>query len=437
MKNDNAGTWGQPGGMGDALTELLRHGARGLIEQAVETELLVLLEQYANVTDLAGRQAVVRNGYLPEREILTGLGPVAVRMPKVRDRSQNGIKFNSAIVPPYVRKAQRVEAALPWLYLRGISTGDMQEALSVLLGAAAKGLSPAVVSRLKAEWAEEYAAWNRRDLSGEHYVYVWADGIYSTLRGEDDRLCLLVLIGVNEQGEKRLLALSDGYRESKASWLSVLQDLQARGLSHVPVLAIGDGALGFWAALEEAWPTTQQQRCWVHKTANVLNELPKALHGKAKAGLQAIWMADTQAHAASAFDRFVRDYGAKYPKAVAKLSKDRESLLRFYDVPAEHWASIRTTNPIESTFATVRHRTTRTKSCVSRNTLMGLVFQLVLTAEQSWRRLRGFRLLPEVVEGIRFKDGLRVGALTEPNPGSQAHHNVTPWMPNIGNGWPR
>ena len=408
MKNDNAGSWGQPGGMDDALTELLRQGARGLIEQAVATELQVVLEQYANVTDLAGRQAVVRNGYLPEREILTGLGPVAVRLPKVRDRSQSGIKFNSAIVPPYVRKAQRVEAALPWLYLRGISTGDMQEALSVLLGAEAKGLSPAVVSRLKAEWAEEYAAWNQRDLSGEHYVYVWADGIYSTLRGEDDRLCLLVLIGVNQQGEKRLLALSDGYRESKASWLAVLQDLQARGLARPPALAIGDGALGFWAAQDEAWPETRGQRCWVHKTANVLNELPQSIQGKAKAGLWEIWKAETKAHAEKAFDRFVRDFGAKYPKAVAKRVKDRAALLAFYDFPAEHWVPIRTTNPIESSFATIRHRTTRTKNCVSRNTLLGLVFQLALTAEQSWRKLGGFKLLPAVVQGIRFVDGLRV-----------------------------
>ncbi len=408
MKNASTGTWGQPGGIGDTLTELLRQGARGLIEQAVETELQVLLEQYANVTDLTGRQAVVRNGHLPERDILTGLGPVTVRLPKVRDRSKSGIKFNSAIVPPYVRKAQRVAAALPWLYLRGISTGDMQEALSVLLGEEAKGLSPAVVSRLKAEWAEEYAAWNRRDLSGERYVYVWADGIYSTLRGEDDRLCLLVLIGVNEQGEKRLLALSDGYRESKASWLAVLQDLQARGLPRPPALAIGDGALGFWAAQEEAWPETRGQRCWVHKTANVLNDLPKSIQGKAKAGLQEIWKAPTKAQAEKALDRFGRDFGAKYPKAVEKVVKDRTALLAFYDFPAEHWIHIRTTNPIESSFATIRHRTTRTKNCVSRNTLLGLVFQLALTAEQSWRKLGGFTLLPAVVQGIRFVDGLRV-----------------------------
>jgi transposase-like protein len=312
------------------------------------------------------------------------------------------------LVPPYVRKAKRVEAALPWLYLRGISTGDMQEALSVLVGEEAKGLSPAVVSRLKAQWSEAYSAWNQRDLSAEHYVYVWADGIYSTLRGEDDRLCLLILIGVNEQGEKRLLALSDGYRESKASWLSVIQDLQARGLKTPPQLAIGDGALGFWAALDEGWPQTRCQRCWVHKTANVLNELPKSIQGKAKAGLHEIWMAETQAQAEKAFDRFVRDFGAKYPKAVDILVKDRAVLLSFYDFPAEHWIHIRTTNPIESSFATIRHRTTRTKNCVSRNTLLGLVFQLALTAEKSWRKLRGFNRLPDVVKGIQFQDGIAV-----------------------------
>ena len=379
-----------------------------MIEKAVEAELQLLLEQYANVTDLSGRKAVVRNGFLPERKVLTALGPVAVRVPKVRDRSGSGVKFNSAIVPPYVRKARRVEAALPWLYLRGISTGDMQEALTVLLGEDAKGLSPAVVSRLKAQWSEDYLAWNRRDLSGDRYVYVWADGIYSALRGEDDRLCLLVLIGVNEQGEKRLLALEDGYRESKASWLGVIQDLQGRGLKDAPQLAVGDGALGFWAALDEAWPPTRCQRCWVHKTANVLNEIPKSIQGKAKAGLHEIWMAETKAQAEKAFDRFVKGYGAKYPKAVECLKKDRAALLAFYDFPAEHWTHIRTSNPIESTFATIRHRTTRTKNCVSRSTLLGLVFQLALAAQKSWRRLDGFKLLPDVVKGVRFQDGIAV-----------------------------
>ncbi len=408
MSEDSASWLGAPGSISDSLTELLRQGARGLIEKAVEAERQFLLNQYGNVTDLSGKKTVVRNGYLPEREVLTALGPVPVRVPKVRDRSGSGVKFNSALVPPYVRKAKRVEAALPWLYLRGISTGDLQEALSVLVGEEAKGLSPAVVSRLKAQWSEDYLAWNRRDLSDERYVYVWADGIYSTLRGEDDRLCLLILIGVNEQGEKRLLALSDGYRESKASWLSVIRDLQARGLKAAPPLAIGDGALGFWAALDEAWPETRCQRCWVHKTANVLNELPKSVQGKAKAGLHEIWMAETKAQAEKAFDRFVRDFSAKYPKAVAILVKDRAALLTFYDFPAEHWIHIRTTNPIESSFATIRHRTTRTKNCVSRNTLLGLVFQLALTAERSWRKLGGFKLLPDVARGGRFQDGIAV-----------------------------
>lgn len=422
MRNDNAGWMGSPRVIEDPLTEFLRQGAHDLIQKAVEVELHGLLAEYGNITDLSGRQAVVRNGYLPEREILTGLGAVTVRVPKVRDRSGSGIKFNSALAPPYVRKAQRVEAALPWLYLRGISTGDMQEALSVLLGPAAKGLSPAVVSRLKAQWTQDYQTWSQCDLSAERYVYVWADGIYSTLRGEEERLCLLVLIGVNERGEKRLLALSDGYRESKASWLSVLQDLQARGLKTPPALAIGDGALGFWAAVDEAWPETRGQRCWVHKTANVLNDLPKSLQGKATSGLREIWMAATKAQADTAFNRFVRDYGVKYPKATAKLVKDREVLLTFYDFPAEHWAHIRTTNPIESTFATIRHRTTRTKGCVSRNTLMGLVFQLALTAEHSWRRLRGFRLLPDVVQGIPFKDGLRV--VNQPGADEQENQQI-------------
>lgn len=408
MNEDNAREWDSASTINDPLTDLLRTGARALIQQAVDAELQVFLGEYAKVTDLRGRQTVVRNGYLPEREIVTGVGNVTVKIPKVRDRSGGGIKFNSSLVPRYIRKAKRVEAALPWLYLRGISTGDMQPALSVLLGEDAKGLSPAVVSRLKAQWAEDYLAWNRRDLSQDRFVYVWADGIYSTLRGEDDRLCLLVIIGVNEQGEKRLLALSDGYRESKVSWLSVLQDLQRRGLQDAPKLATGDGALGFWAAINEVWPTTRHQRCWVHKTANVLAALPDSIQGKAKAGLKEIWMAETKAQANQAFDRFLDDFEAKYPKAVVVLEKDRESLLAFYDFPAEHWIHIRTTNPIESTFATIRHRTTRTKNCVSRNTLLGLVFQLTLTAEKGWRRIRGFKRLPEVIEGVCFQDGIAV-----------------------------
>ena len=390
----------------DSLTDLLRNGAKRLIQEAIELELQALLKNYNNVTDFSGRQTVVRNGYLPEREILTGIGPVSVQVPKVRDRSGNGVKFNSALVPPYIRKAKSIEATLPWLYLKGISTGDMQEALSVLVGEDAKGLSPSVVSKLKAQWSDDYQRWNQRDLSTERYVYVWVDGIYSTLRGEEDKLCLRVMIGVNAQGEKRLLALSDGYRESKASWLAVIQDLHARGLEDAPKLAIGDGALGFWAAQAEAWPETRGQRCWFHKTGNVLNELPKSLHSKAKDALHEIWMAETRVLAEKAFNRFERDYGKKYPKATEKLTKDRDELLSFYDFPAEHWQHIRTTNPIESTFATIRHRTTRTKNCVSRLTLLGLVFQMALTAEQDWRRISGFKKVTDVINGVVFQDGI-------------------------------
>lgn len=406
MKKNTTEEFMCPGSIEDSLTDLLRTGAKRLIQEAVELELDALLASYKNVTDLSGRQTVVRNGYLPEREILTGMGPVTVKTPKVRDRSGGGVKFNSSMVPPYIRKAKSLEAALPWLCLKGISTGDMQEALSVLVGEDAKGLSPSVVSRLKAQWAEAYQRWNQRGLSGEQYVYVWADGIYSTLRGEDDRLCLLVLIGVDARGEKKLLALSDGCRESKASWLAILQDLEARGLSMTPKLGIGDGSLGFWAALAGAWPGTKCQRCWVHKTANVLNELPKSIHAKAKAALHEIWMAETQCQAEKAFDRFIRDYDKKYPKATEKLTKDKEALLSFYEFPAEHWAHIRTTKPIGSTFATIRHRTTRTKNCVSRNTLLGLVFQMALTAENDWNRIRGFDRLTDVINGVKFQDGI-------------------------------
>lgn len=331
---------------------------------------------------------------------------MSVRVPKVRDRSGSGVKFNSSLVPPYVRRAKSLEAALPWLYLKGISTGEMQEALSVLVGEEAKGLSPGVVSRLKAQWGEAYQAWSRRDLSGERYIYVWADGIYSTLHGEENRLCLLILIGVTERGEKRFVAISDGYRESAESWKSVLRDLKERGLKEAPILAIGDGALGFWAALEEVWPQTRQQRCWVHKTVNVLDALPKSLHGKAKAALHEIWMAETKVEADKAFDRFIRYYQAKYLKAVEKLIKDREALLAFYDFPAEHWIHIRSTNPIESTFATIRHRTGQTKNCVSRNTLLGMVFQLAMSAEKNWLKIRGLERLKEVVRVRVFRDGL-------------------------------
>ena len=393
--------------LGLSLEDLIQRGARELIQKAIEVEVQELLAEYGNVKMLGGQRAVVRNGYLPAREVLTAVGNIEVRVPKVRDRSGAGVKFNSALVPPFVRRSQRLSAALPWLYLKGISTGDMREALTVLVGDQAKGLSPNVVSRLKADWATEYAGWMKRDLSASRYVYWWADGIHTGLRQESDaRQCLLVIIGVTPDGRKELVTIGDGLRESKESWLDVLRDLSARGLNIAPLLAIGDGALGFWAALDEAFPETRRQRCWVHKTANVLNALPKSLQAKAKAGLHEIWMAPTRAQAIIAFDQFLKTYGAKYPQATNKLNKDRDALLAFYDFPAEHWQHVRTTNPIESTFATVRHRTTRTKNCVTRSTFLGLAFKLVQEAEKSWRRIRGIERIAELMTGIAFKDGV-------------------------------
>ena len=400
-----------------SLDELIQQGARQVIQQAIEAELATLLEQYGNVKTLDGRRAVVRNGYLPEREVVTAIGPVAVKVPKIRDRSGSGVKFNSNIVPPYIRKSPRVSAALPWLYLRGVSTGNMSEALSVLLGEQAKGLSPNVVSRLKAQWAEEHLLWNRRDLSDARWVYWWADGIHTGLRSDDsDGQCLLVIIGVKPDGTKERVAIADGYRESKDAWRDVLLDLKARGLQGGPLLASGDGAMGLWAALAEVFPQTRHQRCWFHKTGNVLNALPKSQHSRAKEGLQEIWQAATREDALVAFNRFIDVYSVKYPKAAGKLTNDRDELLAFYDFPAEHWQHLRTTNPIESTFATVRHRTTRTRNCVSRATFLGLAFKLIESAEQSWRRIRAPEKIASLFEGIPFKNGVPV---TDSTPAQQ------------------
>ncbi|MEP6880106.1 MAG: IS256 family transposase [Nitrosospira sp.] len=363
-------TQGSPEESGMGLDELVRRGARQVIQHAIEAELAELLARYTNVATLTGKRAVVRNGYLPEREVLTAAGPVPVKVPKVRDRSDAGVKFNSAIVPPYVRKSPRVSAALPWLYLKGISTGDMGEALSVLLGEDAKGLSANVVSRLKAQWAEEWKQWDQRDLSGKRWVYWWVDGIHTGARGEGhEGQCLLVIMGVTPDGKKERVAITDGLRESKASWSEVLIGLKARGLQYGPLLAVGDGAMGFWAALEEVFPATR-------------------------------------ADALTAYAQFVERYGAKYPKAVEKLKQDRDSLLAFYDFPAEHWQHLRTTNPIESTFATVRHRTTRSRNCLSRATFLGLAYKLMEEAEKTWRRIRGAEKIGALLAGMLFKDGM-------------------------------
>ncbi|MBE5077816.1 IS256 family transposase [Actinomycetaceae bacterium WB03_NA08] len=391
----------------DPLHELLRRGARDLIAKAVEAELATFLAQYADQRLDDGRQAVVRNGYLPERTVQTGIGDVSVQVPKVRDRSGGGARFNSSLLPPYLKRARSIEELIPWLYLKGISTGDYQEALAALLGDQAKGLSANTVSRLKKQWEDEHTEWRQRDLSDRRYVYWWADGVYSNVR-MDDRLCLLVIIGVTEQGRKELVAVEDGFRESADSWETLLTGLRERGLTQAPKLAVGDGAMGFWLALSKIYPETDHQRCWVHKTANVLNKLPKSVQPKVKADLHDIWMAETRFDAHKAFDRTLKRFEAKYPKAMACLAKDRDELLAFYDYPAEHWVHIRTTNPIESTFATVRLRSKRSRNCGSRATTLAMVFKLLQSAEKRWKRIKGFSKLELVVNNVRFQDGEQV-----------------------------
>ena len=391
----------------DPLTDLLRQGARDLIQQAVEAELSEYLQQFTERRLKDGRAAVVRNGYQPERHIQTGIGPVTVKVPKVRAKDGKPITFRSALVPPYVRKTRSLESALPWLYLKGVSTGEMDNALQVLVGPEAKGLSASTVARLKRQWAQEYTAWRQSRLDRDRWVYVWADGIYSGLRAEDTKLCALVVIGVNERGQKHFLAIEDGVRESTQSWREVLLDLKARGMN-TPKLAVGDGAMGFWSALDEVYGATRQQRCWMHKTSNVLNAVPKSVQAKMKQSLHDTWQADTRKAAESAFEKFERMYEAKYPKAVQCLHKDRDELMAFYDFPAKHWQSLRTTNPIESTFGTIRHRTKRSKGCLSRDGMLHMIYKLGECAQKNWRKQRGFNYLAKVVQGVKFRDGEEV-----------------------------
>ena len=397
----------------DPLTELLRSGAKRLIADAVEAELHELLNQYEALRNEHGHLQVVRNGYLPEREIQTGIGPVKVKVPKIRDKSGQGIKFNSILLPPYLRKTRSVEEVLPWLYLKGISTGDFQEALQALLGSDAKGLSASTISRCKQVWEEEHETWSRRRLENKQYVYIWADGVYFNIRSDDARQCILVIVGVTEQGRKEFVAIEDGYRESEQSWSELLLRLKAQGLKSSPKLAVGDGALGFWKALRKVFPKTVHQRCWVHKTANVLNKLPKIVQPKVKQALHEIWMAPTKEDAYKAYNVAVSTYSGKYPKAMECLEKDKDEMLAFYDFPAMHWQHIRTSNPIESTFATVRLRTTKTRGCVARHTILSVVYKLGQSAQKRWQRLRGFKLLAEVIRGVQFKDGERVEPLKE------------------------
>jgi putative transposase len=401
----------QPGTFADPLTEVLRNGARALLAQAVEAEIAALLSCHADKLTDDGRQRLVRHGHLPEREIMTGIGPVAVRGPRVRDRVVEGserIRFSSAILPPYARRSKSLEVLIPVLYLKGVSSGDFEEALAALLGKDVGGLSASTIARLKEAWSEEHVRWSKRDLSAKRYVYFWVDGIHVQARLEDHAQCLLVIIGATPEGKKELVGLTDGVRESAQSWKDLLLDLKRRGLSMSPELAIADGALGFWRAIEEVWPKTRGQRCWVHKTANVLNKLPKSQQSKAKRALQEIWMAETKRDALVAFDAFLETWGVKYDKAVACLTKDRDALLAFYDFPAEHWKHLRTTNPIESSFATVRHRTARSKGCLSNKTALAMIFKLAEGAEKSWRRLDGHNQLPKVILGVKFSDGIEV-----------------------------
>jgi len=379
-----------------------------MLAQMIQQEVDDWLAERASLQDEQGRRQVVRNGFLPKRKITTGVGQVEVQQPRVRDRrpADQAEPFTSKILPPYLRKTKSIEELIPWLYLKGVSTGDFSEALKALVGPDCPGLSATTVTRLKAVWEEEFQEWNKRSLEGKEYVYVWADGVHFNIRLEEDRQCILVLMGATADGKKELIAVVDGFRESEQSWKGLLLDVKARGLVIDPKLAMGDGALGFWKAIKQVYPKTREQRCWVHKTANVLDKLPKRLQAEAKQKLHDIWMADTREHANQAFDLFRKTYEAKYPRAVECLTKDREVLLAFYDFPAAHWIHLRTTNPIESTFATVRLRTKRTKGCGSRIACLTMVYKLMQSASKRWRLLNGTQVLVEVLRGTIFVDGI-------------------------------
>ncbi len=396
----------------DVLTEVLHRGAQQMLLTAIQAEVDDYLAARAATVDAAGRRGVVRNGHLPPRTIQTPLGDVRVQQPRVRDRRPVGERetFRSAILPPYLRKTTSLEELYPWLYLKGISTGDFSEALQALLGPDARGLSATTITRLKTVWEQDYRGWSQRSLAGRRYAYVWADGVYFNVRLEDTdnkRQCILVLMGATREGKKELIAITDGYRESEQSWRELLLDVRARGLAIDPALAVGDGGLGFWGAVRKVFPKTREQRCWVHKTMNVLNKLPKGVQPKAKAMLHDIWMAETTSGADQAFDLFVATFHAKFPAATACLEKDRDVLLTFYEFPAEHWIHIRTTNPVESTFATVRLRTRKTKGAGSRLACLTMVFKLAMAAQKTWRALNGCQLIADVIDGVPFVDGVR------------------------------
>jgi transposase-like protein len=395
------------------IDDILRDGARRALQSAIEREVDEYIQRNGQHRDEDGHRLVVRNGHHPTRRIQSGNGPIEVRQPRVndkrRDEQGNRFHFTSKILPPYLRKTKAIEELVPWLYLKGISTSDFPEALACL-GHDGSGLSATNIVRLKEVWQGQYENFCRRSLVGKRYVYVWADGIYFNLRLSDDRPCVLVLMGATEDGTKELIAMIDGQRESEQSWLELLLDAKSRGLIEAPLLASGDGALGFWKALRQVFPSTRHQRCWVHKTVNVLDKLPRGQGPSAKSMLHEIWMAATRDDAVKAMEKFAATYQAKYPKAVECLLKDQEELLAFYDFPAEHWQHLRTSNPIESTFATVRLRTSKTKGAGSRIACLAMAFKLVESAQNHWRKLNGSVLLPEVIAGVIFKDGTKLAA---------------------------
>lgn len=419
MKDDTTITpLHQPGTILDPLTEIAREGARQMLAAALRAEAASFVASFSDARLPDGRQRVVHHGTGPARMIQTGIGAMPVQRHKVRDRAtdvpaEKRIRFTSTILPRWARRSRSLDALLPVLYLRGVSTGDFQEALAALLGADAPNLSPGVISRLTAGWQEDYDRWQRRDLSARSYVYIWADGVYLQARMEPTAECMLVVIGATPEGNKELLGFQVGVRESAQSWRELLVDLKARGLMVPPKLAVGDGALGFWKALEEAFPGTRHQRCWFHKMSNVLNHFPKSMQPTVTADLREISHAATRAAALAAIETFKEKYGAKYARGAACLTKDTEALLAFYDFPAEHWDHLRTSNPIESVFATVRHRTVRTKGALSQKTAKLMVFTLVRAASKTWRKLNGTNRLPSVIEGVKFTDGVAHRDTTE------------------------
>lgn len=389
------------------LDDILQEGARKLLQAAIEEEIDKHLEKYKSLRDAEGKQLITRNGHMPEREIQTGVGPVSVRRPRVDDRAlPEDERFSSIILPPYIRRAPTIDALIPLLYLKGVSTNDFPTALSAILGPEAKGLSSSTVVRLKSIWEEDYKKWSNRSLEKKHYVYFWVDGIHFNIRLDDDKCCILVIIGADKNGNKELIAVSDGYRESKIAWKELLLDLRNRNLSIDPKLVIGDGALGFWAASREVYgQDTREQRCWVHKTANILDKMPKSIQSKAKSMIHEMYMSETKDKSLKAYDHFVESFKDKYPKAVDCLQKDKDQLFTFYDFPAAHWQHIRTTNPIESTFSTIRLRTKKTRGCGSRLATLTMVFKLAEEAQKGWRKLRGYKMILHVINGEKFIDG--------------------------------